>query len=229
LGFQTEILVIGSSGHGGVIIDILEACGHRIAGYLDDAVPAGVIKRGYPILGRLADFDEVCEQRKLRDIVLAIGDNWWRRKVCNDIKMGSDVRYPLIVHPTASIARSAQVAEGSVLMAHANVGAHASLGKFTIINSGASLDHDCVLGAFASLAPGVFTGGFVEIGECSAVGVGATISDRVKIGSHSVVGTGAVVVRDIPDLTVAYGNPARVKRQRTEGEPYDGSVRIHIG
>lgn len=220
-----EILVIGSSGHGGVIVDILEACGHKIAGYLDDTVSVGVLKRGYPILGSLADCDNICKRLNLQDIALAIGDNWWRRKVYNDIKI-NNVRYPVIAHPTVTISHSADVGEGSVLMAHINVGPHTRLGKFTIVNTAASLDHDSVLGDFASLASGVSTGGLVEIGECSAIGVGAAISDRIRVGSHTVVGTGAVVVRDIPDLSVAYGNPAVVKRSRVEGEPYVGSVRI---
>jgi len=220
------ILVIGSSGHASAIVDMLEACGHAVVGYLDDECPVGMLKGGYPILGRLHDCEDICKRLKLRDMVLAIGDNWWRRKVYNNIKMASDVRYPVIAHPTASVAPSAQVGEGSVLMAQANVGPHSRLGKFTIVNSGASLDHDSSLGDFASLAPGAVTGGLVQIGECSAVGVGAALSDRVKIGCHTVVGTGAVVVRDIPDLSVAYGNPAGVKRPRAEGEPYYGSVRI---
>jgi len=63
-------------------------------------------------------------------------------------------------------------------------------------------------------------GGLVQVGECSAVGVGASISDRISIGSHTVIGTSAVVVRDIPDLVVAYGNPTRVQRSRAEGEKY---------
>jgi acetyltransferase-like isoleucine patch superfamily enzyme len=73
---------------------------------------------------------------------------------------------------------------------------------------------------FSSIAPGVSAGGLVQIGECSAVGVGASISDRISIGRHTVVGTGAVVVRDIPDFVVAYGNPARVQRPRGQGEAY---------
>jgi acetyltransferase-like isoleucine patch superfamily enzyme len=77
-----------------------------------------------------------------------------------------------------------------------------------------------VLGDFSSLAPGAVTGGLVIVGECSAIGVGAAISDRISIGSNSVVGTGAVVVRDIPDFVVAYGNPARAMRSRSEGEKY---------
>jgi sugar O-acyltransferase (sialic acid O-acetyltransferase NeuD family) len=220
-----DILIIGSSGQGGVILDILKDCGHSVAGYLDDTVPVGGVKRGLPILGKLADCREVCEEKKIQNVALAIGDNWWRRKVWEDLTGLSSVNFPLIAHPTASISRSARIGEGSILMAGAIVAAHARLGIFTIVNTGASLDHDCVLGDFASLAPGVCTGGFSEIGECSAIGVGAVLSDRIKVGSHTVVGTGAVVVRDIPGMSVAYGSPATVVRSRTPGEPYYGSLK----
>ena len=39
-----------------------------------------------------------------------------------------------------------------------------------------------------------------------------TVSTNITIGSGSIVGADAVVVRDIPDDVVAYGNPARVAR-----------------
>lgn len=32
----------------------------------------------------------------------------------------------------------------------------------------------------------------------------------VRIGDGAVIGTGAVVIKDIPPLTIAVGNPARV-------------------
>lgn len=38
----------------------------------------------------------------------------------------------------------------------------------------------------------------------------------VKIGSNVVVGTGSVVTRDIPDWSIAAGNPCRVVRKITE-------------
>jgi hypothetical protein len=100
------------------------------------------------------------------------------------------------------------------------LGPGSRVGEFCTVNTGSSIDHDCIIHEFSCIAPGVSTGGLVQIGECPAIGVGASISDRISIGRHTVVGTGAVVVRDTPDLVVAYGDPARVQRSHCEGEAY---------
>lgn len=42
------------------------------------------------------------------------------------------------------------------------------------------------------------------------IGANATILSGVRIGKHVVVGAGSVVTKDIPDYSVAVGNPARV-------------------
>ncbi|PDV96439.1 acyltransferase [Candidatus Chloroploca asiatica] len=44
------------------------------------------------------------------------------------------------------------------------------------------------------------------------IGSGAILLDGVRIGRNSVVGAGAVVTKDVPDYSVAVGNPARVVR-----------------
>jgi acetyltransferase-like isoleucine patch superfamily enzyme len=59
----------------------------------------------------------------------------------------------------------------------------------------------------------------ITIGSDVWIGAGALILDGVTIGSGAVVGAGAVVTRDIPELTVAVGNPARVLRRRGEASP----------
>ena len=219
-----KLLVIGSSGHASVIVDAIElAAQYEIVGYLDDTVERGAMRRGQPILGALVDVASICAKRLVEYVVIAIGDNWWRRKVYSDlIKTCPNLKFPPIKHPSALVSSSAQIAKGSVVLAGAHIGPNSRIGEFCILNTGSSVDHDCTLQNFASIAPGATTGGLVEIGECSAVGVGASISDRICIGRHTVVGTGAVVVRNIPDLVVAYGNPARAKRTRMEGEKYLG-------
>jgi sugar O-acyltransferase (sialic acid O-acetyltransferase NeuD family) len=216
------ILIVGSSWNAGVVHEIVQLGGkYRIIGFLDDTEPVGITKRGYTVLGPISGIAEISEKEKCRSVAITIGDNWWRRKIYRDIaKARPMLDYPPIKHPSAVLALGAGIGQGSVLMAGAHVGCSSKVGMFCIVNTGSSVDHDCKMGDFSSLAPGVFMGGLVEIGECSHIGIGASISDRKKIGAHTVVGTGAVVVRDIPDLSVAYGNPARIKRMRPEGEKY---------
>ncbi|MGQ0644876.1 MAG: acyltransferase [Elusimicrobiota bacterium] len=48
------------------------------------------------------------------------------------------------------------------------------------------------------------------------IGAGAVILDGVRLGRGCVIGAGAVVTRDVPPLSIAVGNPARVVRRRGE-------------
>jgi sugar O-acyltransferase (sialic acid O-acetyltransferase NeuD family) len=213
-------LVFGSSGHASVLIDAMQlAGGFKVVGFLDDSEVAGTVKKGYPILGGFKDFAAICKREHCDNIVLAVGDNWWRKKIYSELVL-LGLNFPIVRHPSATIALTSVLSAGSVILANCHIGPGAYLGSLCIINSGSSVDHDCRMSNFSSLAPGVFMGGLVEVGECSHVGVGASISDRIKIGKHAVVGTGSVVVRDIPDFVVAYGNPAKVRRSRVEAEKY---------
>ena len=56
----------------------------------------------------------------------------------------------------------------------------------------------------------------VKIGKCVWIGAGVIILPGVTIGDNSVIGAGSVVTRDIPANSVAYGNPARVRRRISE-------------
>ena len=53
----------------------------------------------------------------------------------------------------------------------------------------------------------------VRIGERCWIGGGVTICPGVTIGDRCVIGAGAIVVSDIPDDSLAVGNPAKVIRK----------------
>lgn len=53
----------------------------------------------------------------------------------------------------------------------------------------------------------------VTIGNNVWIGGGAIIMPGVTIGNNVVIGAGSVVTKDIPDNSIAFGNPCRVRRE----------------
>lgn len=54
------------------------------------------------------------------------------------------------------------------------------------------------------------TQGEIHIGNDSWIGGRVVILPNISIGNHCVVGAGAVVTKNIPDRSVAVGNPAKI-------------------
>lgn len=54
----------------------------------------------------------------------------------------------------------------------------------------------------------------IIIGNNVWIGANVTILKGVKIGDGAVIGAGAIVTKDIPEYSIAVGNPAKVVRFR---------------
>lgn len=52
----------------------------------------------------------------------------------------------------------------------------------------------------------------VRIGDDVWIGGGSIILPGVTIGNNVIIGAGSVVTKDVPDNTLAYGNPCRIIR-----------------
>lgn len=217
-----RLAIIGASGHGRVICDAVErSLRAHVVGFLDSGKEAGTGCLGLSVLGRVEDIAELARKHGFAACVLALGDNAVRRSCEQRIRTAwPGVRFATVVHPSAIVAGGVEVGEGSVILAGAIVSPGCRIGAHCILNTGSQLDHDSVMGDFSSLGPKAVTGGNVIIGTGTSVCIGASIIHGIAIGRETVVGAGAVVVRDIPDLAVAFGVPARVVRTRKAGERY---------
>jgi acetyltransferase-like isoleucine patch superfamily enzyme len=79
-------------------------------------------------------------------------------------------------------------------------------------------DHSHGDGDFKSLSTppvkrALVSKGPVFIGDNVWIGDGVAILPGVKIGRNAIIGANSVIVRDVPDNTIAAGNPARVVRE----------------
>ena len=78
-----------------------------------------------------------------------------------------------------------------------------------IINTCASVDHDCIISDYVHVSVGAHIAGTVQIGAHTWIGAGATVSNNISICSDCMIGAGTVVVRDIYVSGKYVGVPAR--------------------
>lgn len=209
------LVIIGAGGHAVSVAGVAHAAGFQVAHFVD-ASRAGTDLLGVPII---ADLDSL-DLRRI-ELSVAIGDNAVRERVSTAlIERHRDARFPALIHPTAVIGWTAQLGDGTVLMAGAVVGAHTRIGRFCVLNTRSSIDHDSLMADCSSLAPGAVTGGTVHIGRRSAVSIGAIVKHGISIDEDTILGAGSYLDRNLPAGTVAWGTPARIMRSRQAGDPY---------
>jgi acetyltransferase-like isoleucine patch superfamily enzyme len=83
------------------------------------------------------------------------------------------------------------------------------IGANVIINTGATVDHDCSIGDGSHIAPGCHLCGGVVIGTRSLLGAGTTVIPGVRIGNNVVIGAGSTVTMNVADNARLAGSPAR--------------------
>jgi len=204
---QIVIIVGGSGRHAAVVHEAAILSGRRVAGFV--AVEEGI---GRPLLDceYLGGPDMLLDRSFLRKaaFVPACGSNVLRQFITS-LLCDAGAELETVLHPSAIISPSAVIEQGSVILAGAIVGPSARLGRATIVNYAASVDHDCLIGDCVNICPGVRLGGAVHVEQGAFVGLNACILPGRHIGENAIIGAGSVVIQNVaPGCTVA-GNPAR--------------------
>ena len=144
---------------------VLGARGFEVLAVLDDDHS----KHGQPVLGvpaqggleRALEFNDVWA-------VVGVGNNADRQSVATRL----DTPYALLTHPSAMVAESVDIGAGVVVCAGAVVQTGTTLEQRVIVNTGATVDHDCWMAPFAQIGPGATMCGGVFVGGGAMIGAG---------------------------------------------------------
>lgn len=203
-----ETYLLGAGGHGRVVLDTLLLNEVPITGILDAGFEKGEQVFGIPVLGG----NEILAKMDGQTVKLfnGVGLNPSLSKRKNIFLSMKDKNFAFlsVQHPSAVLGRECILEEGCQIMANVVLQPRVKVGCNSVVNTSASIDHDCTIGEHTFIAPGVILCGQVQIGNQSFIGAGAVILPGVKVGSASVIGAGAIVTKSIPDQTVVAGNPA---------------------
>jgi sugar O-acyltransferase (sialic acid O-acetyltransferase NeuD family) len=211
-----SLVILGAGGHAVSVANVALSAGYEVSHFIDQN------KKGCELLGYkiIESVDDLRNTESL-SFAIAIGDNAAREKVYEQlIKNRPNLHFPPLVHSTAVISLFCDIGDGVVIMPNAVIGPNTKIGKFCLINTQASIDHDCEMLDYSSLAPGSVIGGAVKIGVRTALSIGTTVKHGLKIGNDCIVGANSYLNKDLPSNQVAYGTPAKQIRNRSIGDPY---------
>ena len=181
---MNNIYLYGFGGHSRVILDILHQQQRTVAGFVSDNPPHDCthfenipIFSTEPLLNRLSP-DE-------GQWIIAVGNNSIRQTLAQKLQAFGHT-FSSAVHPSARIGSRVTVAPGTVVMANAVINCDTALGAHVIVNTGATIDHDCTIADFCHIAPGSALCGHVTVGRGSWLQVGTNVAPCTKVAPRTV-------------------------------------------
>lgn len=195
---KLPVIVLCAGGHARVVIDAVALMGIKILGIVDvNPELAGKSVLGFPVLGGEDVLDGYLPEKIWLVNGLGGSKSMAARKKLFQMFRKTGYRFVTVIHPSAVIAKEVVLSEGVQVMAGSVIQTGTEIGRDTIINTRASVDHDCIIGRHVHIAPGVTLCGEVQIGDDAYVGSGSTVTPGVKIGKGAFIKAGSLITKDI--------------------------------
>lgn len=208
-----KVILYGGTGQAKVVRPIIEHYGGRVVAVFDDTPD---LPPPFPDVDLYCGWERFkrwvrSQDRSQIGFCVTIGNPHGRDRLRFHEQLTREGLQPItIAHPTAWIAANAVIGVGSQILAGSIIAPEARIHRCCIINTKASVDHECVLEDGVEVAPGATLCGLVHAGVNAWICAGATVLPRIRIGSDAIVGAGAVVIRDVPTGVIVVGVPAKI-------------------
>jgi sugar O-acyltransferase (sialic acid O-acetyltransferase NeuD family) len=210
-----KLILIGGAGTSSDVLVLLSSINstnptYEVLGMLDDGLPVGSERYGIKVLGPLAK----CEDYTEAWFVDCLGSSRSYRQREDLLQRSglTQMRFETLIHPSAFIAKDAQIGTGSILYPNVVVLSHVHIGQHVTMLSGTVLNHEVRVGDWSILGSGVMLSGAVNVAGTCYLGAGCSVKEGVSIGNGSLVGMGSVVLQDVSSDMVVAGVPAKVLR-----------------
>lgn len=197
------ILLLGAGGHCKSCIDLIASSAvYNVAGVVDK--DGSTVKEilGVRVIGTDSDLALIIQNySKVLISAGQIKSPDLRINLFHHAKrLGAS--FPVLLSPTAHIAKTSFIGEGTICFHQTIINASARVGSNCIINNKALIEHDVQIGSHCHISTGSLVNGGVIIEDGCFIGSGAILHEGVKIGQGSVIGAGKVVKGDVPLGTI---------------------------
>lgn len=212
-----KIIIIGGKGTPVVIaeqiLNAVEKFGakYELLGFAFDDESFGDEINGIPILDKT--YNVYGKYKKFDDVFFIY--SLYRSDVIEErIKLRESFHIPLeryltFIHPLATVARSAQIGYGNIILANVVINPNVKMGNFNTFNSNALVGHDTMMGDNNFIAGHCVIGSNLKIGNGNFFGLNSSIKNFIKIDDYNIIGMAANLVKDVASKQILIGNPAK--------------------
>ncbi len=206
------IIMLGAGGHAKVLMEILEHNDCELMAIVSPEKPSWTPKTFSPTW--LKSDEEVLDFSS-NDYLLVNGlgslpANNNKRADLHVFFKQQGYEFKTLIAKSAVVSRYSQLGEG-VQVFPGSVVNQCTVSQFTIINSGAVVEHDVYIGENCHIAPRAVLCGDVVLGNQVHVGAGATIIQGVTVGNGAVIGAGSIVTKNVPACHTVYPAKGLIK------------------
>jgi sugar O-acyltransferase (sialic acid O-acetyltransferase NeuD family) len=212
---KKPLIIWGGTGNFKVLCELLGP-EYNILGFFDRNTEIEKSYNGIPYLGNIESFFLWANNNEVKGIyfICSIGPGFGKDRIAKHEELKSAGLTPIVaIHSTAFVARNASISEGTQVYAKSAICVDVTIQRACIVNTSASIDHECFLDDGVTIGPGARLAGLVKVEKYVDIYTGAIILPRVKIGEGAIIGAGAVVRKDVPPYCVMAGNPARIIKE----------------
>ncbi len=208
-------IIIGAGTYAEVYLAYLLEAGIEIVGFVDDNPELlGKMVRGYQVLGKVSDLNVIKDKYQVEAVYCPIGNNGVRVKLLKQAK-ALGLKTPCFIHPSVVLSPHVEIGDGVYILLGSNVMPYTKIHDYVMISMNVNVAHHNVLEEGVFLSTGVNFGASITAHKRAYVGIGATIMTGIsQLGEDCLVGAGAVVIRDVPEMTIVAGVPAKVIRKK---------------
>lgn len=211
-------VIIGAGTYGEVYLAYLKEAGVDVVGFLDDDsrfIDSSV--RGVPVLGGIVEGLNTLHEKGIEAVYCPLGNNKLRVKFLSYAKeLGYHI--PNFIHSSVMISPNVCIGkEGVYLLPKTIIMPWTVINNYVMISVGSIVSHHSSLDEGCFLSFGVNFGASIHAKKYAYCGIGSTIMTGInEIGEDCLIGAGAVVIKNVPDMAVVAGIPAKVIKYKDE-------------
>lgn len=205
---------IACGGHGRVVLETFVMNKIMVDGIVDASLLKESLVFGIKVVGDDSYLDQLDPMNVIVINGFGVSKNTKLRKEKFDDWTLKQYEILGTVHPTAYIGMESIISKSSQIMAGVVLQNGVTVEENAVINTRASIDHDCIIGKHVFISPGVVMCGGVKVESGAFIGAGSVILPGIQIGENAIVGAGSLVNKNVFPNETVFGNPVRGYNKR---------------